>query len=356
MSPACTVHCARQRGAEFMDAVRGGRFLFALVLSHTGTSAIPGITAAGAAPELVRLTPPADAEFIHYGECMSVESVPATPDGKPTPALLTKAALESASIPHVTVDAGCAARPRLPHVWTGLSPGGNILEGPAMSEAEAVRALDAGRTVGRMLAPLADCLVVGESVPGGTTTALAVLRGLGWSQARVSSSMPENPSELKESVAGAALERAGSSEPMRVAAEVGDPMMLFVAGMLGAASPVSRVMLAGGTQMAAVLALAGKLGYDESRTALASTEYVIGDASANLVETVREVSGAPVIGADPGLSSSQVPGLRALSEGFAKEGAGAGGCVAAASLRAGVGPERIREMAEAEYRRAFTGP
>ena len=350
---SCTVRCAPQRGIEFMEAVRGGRFLFALVLSHTETSSIPGITAAGASPELVRLTPAADAEFIHYGECMS-GSVPATPDGKPTPALLTKVALESASIPHVAVDAGCAAPPRLPHVWTGLGPGRNIRDGPAMSESDAARALGAGRTVGRMLAPLADCLVIGESVPGGTTTALAVLRGLGHGSARVSSSMPDNPVALKESVARAAASRAGSADPVRVAAAMGDPMMLFVAGMLGSASAVSRVMLAGGTQMAAVLALAGRLGYDESRTALASTEYVIADPSANLVKTVWSMSGVPVIGADPGLAHSQVPGLRALSEGFAKEGAGAGGCVAAAHLRAGIRPGRMLEMAEAEYRRAFT--
>lgn len=347
------IHCARRRGDEFVEAVRGGRFLFALVLSHTETSSIPGITAAGAAPGLVRLTPPADAEFIHYGQCLSTDSVPATPDGKPTPALITKAALESASIPHLAIDAGCASPPRLPHVWTGLSPGGNIRDGPAMSEAEAVRALDAGRTVGRMLAPLADCLVVGESVPGGTATALAVLRGLGHGSARVSSSMPQNPTELKEAVASAALSRAGR-DPMDVAACAGDPMMLFVAGMLGTASGISRVMLAGGTQMAAILALAGRLGYDASRAAVASTRYVVEDGSANMVETVSRISDVPVLGADPGLAESGIPGLRAFAEGFAKEGAGAGGCVAAAHLRAGIGPDTIRGMAEAEYRRIFT--
>ena len=351
-----SVLCAARRGAEFTDAVRGGRFLFSLVLSHTRTSSIPGITAAGASPELVGLTPPADAEFIHYGQCLSTDSVPATPDGKPTPALITKAALESASIPHVAVDAGCASPPRLPHVWTGLQPGGNVRDGPAMTEADAVRALDAGRTVGRMLAPLADCLVIGESVPGGTTTALAVLRGLGHESARVSSSMPQNPADLKESVARAALARTGSAEPMAVAAGVGDPMILFVAGMLGAASGITRVMLAGGTQMAAVLALAGRLGYDEGRTAVAATRYVEEDGSANLAETVSEVSGVPLICSDPGLGSSEVAGLRAFAEGFAKEGAGAGGCAAAAHLRAGVSSERMRRACEAEYRRAFSAP
>ena len=39
---------------------------------------------------------------------------------------------------------------------------------------------------------LTDCLVIGESIPGGTTTALAVLKALGF-DAKVSSSIPNNP-------------------------------------------------------------------------------------------------------------------------------------------------------------------
>ena len=34
-----------------------------------------------------------------------------TPDGKPTPGLLTKTALESASIPHLTINAGSKIPP-----------------------------------------------------------------------------------------------------------------------------------------------------------------------------------------------------------------------------------------------------
>ena len=46
-----------------------------------------------------------------------------TPDGKPTPALLTKVALESASIPHVVINAGSKINPQLPYIQTELPYG-----------------------------------------------------------------------------------------------------------------------------------------------------------------------------------------------------------------------------------------
>ena len=46
---------------------------------------------AGADPDFLKFTPPADAEFLHYGFCKSIDVIPMTPDGKPTPALLTRA-------------------------------------------------------------------------------------------------------------------------------------------------------------------------------------------------------------------------------------------------------------------------
>ena len=60
---------------------------------------------AGADADFIKFTPAADAEFLHYGSCKSIDMIPMTPDGKPTPALLTKAALESASIPQVIINA-----------------------------------------------------------------------------------------------------------------------------------------------------------------------------------------------------------------------------------------------------------
>lgn len=349
---------------RFCGRVRRGRFLFVLVASYTATCEVPGISCAGAGPEAMRLTPSADAELVHYGYCPSLpgpSAVPATPDGKPTPALLTRAALASASIPHMTVCAGCAAPPRLPYIEAGLPPGGNIATGPAMAEPDVLRAVDYGRIVGRTLAALADCIVIGESVPGGTTTALALMRGLGMGSASTSSSMPENPVALKEQVVAEAMRRAGlpgrRADAFAAAAELGDPMLPTVAGMLGAASESRPVLLAGGTQMAAVLALARASGYDPSNTAVGTTSYVAADRTATLARSVHEASSGsvPVLAVDPGLASSQAGPLAAYSRGFAKEGAGAGGALIAAALRTGAGTGDLRGAIEREYGRVMRG-
>ena len=77
-----------------------------------------------------------------------------------------------------------------------LEHGKNIAKEPALSQEEVRKAVEYGRIIGRFLGASTDCLVVGESVPGGTTTALGVLVGFSVN-ALVSSSMPENPIDLK---------------------------------------------------------------------------------------------------------------------------------------------------------------
>ena len=59
----------------FVESVRGKKFLFALTISHTETCTIPGITIAGATPELAKYTPAADAEFLRYGKCKSIAEI-----------------------------------------------------------------------------------------------------------------------------------------------------------------------------------------------------------------------------------------------------------------------------------------
>lgn len=341
---------ADSRAIPILESIREGRTLFSLVLSYTHTAEIPGITVAGAGPDRMRYTPPADAEYIEYGRCRCIDAIPTTPDGKPTPAVLTRAALLSSGISCIAINAGCPVRPQMPHIDAGLSPGGNILHGPAMTASEAQHAIESGRRTGGKLASLCDCLVIGESIPGGTTTALATLRGLNL-PGRVSSSMPDNPTSLKERVARAALERLGMDDPVSVAAKVADPMILHVCGMLQAASDMSRVVLAGGTQMLAVLALASKMGYDHTRTALATTSYIAGDTAVRLAEMVDAISPVPVLWTDPMLEQSKHAGLQAYAAGFAKEGAGAGGAMVAARAKTGAAPEQMLADIDAEYAR-----
>ena len=347
------IHCNEEKGQEFIKSIDRKHFLFSFVISYTETSEIPGITVAGADPDFIKFTPPADAEFLHYGFCKSIDVIPMTPDGKPTPALLTKTALESASIPQVVINAGSKISPKLPYFETGLPFGRNISVEPGLDQSSVIHAIDYGRIVGRALASCTDCLVIGESIPGGTTTALAVLKGLGV-DARVSSSMPKNPQSLKTEIAERALKRSDSKEPYDVVANAGDPMIPLVAGMLSTASEITNVILAGGTQMAAVLALAKSTGYDKNRVAIGTTSYIIDDSSANFLETVKSISDIPVLSINPKLEGSKFDGLRAYSEGFVKEGVGAGGSMIASILKTGIDSKKLLELIDKEYSRVTT--
>ena len=338
---------------NFFESIKSGKSLFAFVISYTETCEIPGITFAGADKNSIQFTPPADAEYLHYGYCKTIDQIPMTPDGKPTPGLLTKTALESSSIPHLTINAGSKISPQLPFIESGLSFGKNISVQDAMTDSQVSHAVDFGRIVGRSLASLTDCLIIGESIPGGTTTALAVLKAFGF-DAKVSSSIPDNPIELKNSIVESALKRINSDHPYSIVAKVGDPMIPFVAGMLSSASDVSNVMLAGGTQMAAVLASASKIGFDEKNTVIGTTSYVTNDQSANFTELVQKITNIPILSVDPGLKNSQHSGLRAFSEGFVKEGVGAGGSIISSMLKTGNNSEKFLELAEKEYLRLST--
>src|SRR5919197_2205209 len=190
--------------------------VFVCVISYTATSEIPGLTVAGANAELVKYTSPADAEFLYHGHCKCIDAVPATPDGKPTPALITRAALQAAEIPLLVVDAGAKVKPSIPCVSFGLEPGRNITNKNAMDDSMVRQAFEHGELLGKQLAALSDLVVIGESIPGGTTTALAVLSVLGIdARFKVSSSIPEDPHDLKTRVVASAIKRAGGvSSPL----------------------------------------------------------------------------------------------------------------------------------------------
>ncbi|MDH3765729.1 MAG: TIGR00303 family protein, partial [Nitrosopumilus sp.] len=248
---------------------------------------------------------------------------------------------------------GSKIPPQLPFIETDLSFGKNILTQDAMSDSQVSRAVDYGRIVGRSMASLTDCLVIGESIPGGTTTALAVLKAFGFN-AKVSSSIPNNPIVLKNKIVNSALERIDSEHPYSIIAKVGDPMIPFVAGMLSSGSDVSKIMLAGGTQMAAVLAFASKIGFNEKNTIIGTTSYITNDESANFKNLIKEIVDIPAISVNPNLENSQYSGLKAFSEGFAKEGVGAGGSIISSMLKTGNNTTKFLELVEKEYHRLFT--
>ena len=338
----------KQKGLEFIKQTEQKKFIFSLVISYTATSEIPGITIAGEHPDLIKFTGPADAEFIHYGHCKSISVIPMTPDGKPTPALLTKTALEAASISSIVINAGSKVSPKLPFIDMNLDYGKNIGKEPGLSMEEVGKAVEYGRIIGRFLGSSTDCVIIGESIPGGTTTALGVLEGLEI-KGLVSSSMPENPVGLKIQTVKDALKRLQSKDPFEIVSQLGDPMIPTVAGILSTASELSRVILAGGTQMAAVLAFAKSMGFEGKNTALGTTSYVTDDKSANLIETVSQILDIPILIAKLKLAESRISGLRSYAEGFVKEGAGAGGASIACMLKTGIDAKGLLDLTEKEY-------
>ena len=348
-----TCHGNEQNAENFINSLEKKRFTFSLVISYTETSEIPGITIAGADKEFLKFTPPADAEYINYGKCQCIDSIPMSPDGKPTPALLTKVALNTSKIPHFIVNAGSKISPNVTLFDSDLPIGKNISESAALTKDSVSDAVEFGKIIGKSISRSTDCLVIGESIPGGTTTALATLKGFGIDTS-VSSSMQKNPIDLKNKVVSSALKRKQSDDTFEIVAELGDPMIPVCAGMLSTASKDRCVILAGGTQMTAVLAMAKKIGYEKNNTAIGCTSYIIDDKEAQFLETIKQIDDIAVLAIDPMLSNSQFSGLRSYSEGFVKEGAGAGGSLIASVLKTGRSSERLLELIEREYQRIST--
>jgi uncharacterized protein (TIGR00303 family) len=316
--------------------------LFALVVSYTNTSLIPGITAAGQNEDLIKYTSPADAEFLNYGRCKCLDSVPVTPDGMPTPAVITKTALDLSDTPFLVVDAGSVVKPEVPYVSFDMKPGNDIRTGNAVDESYIKKGLEYGEAFGRELAKLSKMVIIGESIPGGTTTALGVLVALGidaWS--KVSSSLPKNPHTLKNMVVKEGMARAGISfgcfenDPVRAIAAVGDPMIPVVTGLAcGISSSGGNVMLAGGTQMTAILAVTRAMNRSLRNLCIGTTCYVANDSSSDIQSITNEIcSDIPIYTVDLHLEDSDRPGLKAFANGFVKDGAGAGGVSILAILK-----------------------
>ena len=304
--------------------------IFICVISHTETSEIPGITIAGANPDLVKFTSAADSEFLYYGHCKCINNIPVTPDGKPTPAIITRTALQLTDIPFLIVDAGSKIKPFIPYVSFGLEPGKNIKFGRAVDINHVRKAFDYGVILGKQLAKSNDLIVIGESIPGGTTTALGVLIALGVdAKFKLSSSMPKNPHSLKNRIVTEGMKKAEicfgglKDDPFKAISLFGDPMIPSVAGLAdGVISSGGRVMLAGGTQMSTVILILKSFQRSLDNICIGTTSYITGDRSSNLVDLIKDV---PIFALDLHMIKSSKPGLQAFAKGFVKEGVGAGG-------------------------------
>ena len=297
---------------------------FVLVAGTTKTARIDGISAAGSDLDLLAHTPSADAELIEYGHLVRAPTLPVSPTGCPTPAAVTRAVRELVGFETLVVDAGLAEPTGAPTVDVGAKPGRDVRRADPVPTAPG--AWVAARELGRALPD--DELVIGETVPGGTTTALGVCRALGV-DLPVSSSLPENPLDLKREVVDAAFEASdlgpgdAASYPELAVRFLGDPVIAVVAGLTaGALESGTAVVLGGGTQMLAAAALVRHAGVADPLT-VATTTYVADDVDVDSTATALDCD---LVVTDPGFEGRDDP-LARYAAGEAKEGAGMGGAL-----------------------------
>lgn len=294
----------------------------------TRTARIEGISAAGADPEVMVHTPSADVEIVAYGRPVRAPVVPVSPSGCPTPAVVTRAVRERLGFDVTVLDAGLARPTGAPTVAVGADPGGDIRDpDPVPAAPEAWRR---ARELGAALPD--EAMFVAETVPGGTTTALGVLRALG-EDAPVSSSLPENPLALKRDVVAEGLESSdlaeggAAGEPVRAVRRMGDPALATVAGFTaGAAAAGTDVTLAGGTQLIAAAALVRHAGVD-APLRLATTSFIAEDVP---VERAARSLGVDPVVTDPAFDAAGHVAMDRFVAGEAKEGVGMGGALALA--------------------------
>jgi uncharacterized protein (TIGR00303 family) len=336
------VHTQASLGLQWMARYRGQRPIYACVLGFTETGVIPGISAAGATPESRRFTAIADAEFLTNGPDKAAQyPLPPLHQGA-SPVFITRAVLQGQFIPTWIANAGLPIVPSVSAIELGGKPARCLSTGAAQEMAIVKHLFKQGLQWGQTLATEAGdgYLILAECVVGGTTTALAVLAGLGVdAQGKVNSSHPVCNHDQKWQLVqqGLALLPCNPT-PWQVLAAVGDPMQAVTAGLMLAASRSCGVLLAGGTQMLAVYALARAIALQSSipwnpkQVMVGTTRWVVEDPTGDTVGLAQEIGQVPLLATGLSFTDSRYPQLRAYEEGFVKEGVGAGGCAIAAHL------------------------
>jgi uncharacterized protein (TIGR00303 family) len=342
------VYTQTAQGHQWLRRYWGRRPRLACILGFTETGLIPGISAAGTTPEQRRTTAIADAEFLYHGALASPQNpLPPLVQGV-SPVLISRAVIAALRLPVLLFNAGLPQAPPVPHIDLAGVPAACLSTGQALPQSVVVSLFNLGISWGRRLSQEADSdyLIIGECVVGGTSTALALLVGLGfpvWGQ--ICSSHATCNHEQKQTLVRQGLSHWSAQatatsriDPLTIVAAVGDPMQAVAAGMAIAASCHGGVMLAGGTQMLAVYALVRaiaqyqRLSWQPQRIVVGTTRWVTDDPTCDAVGVAQQVGDVPLIATQLSFATAKYPPLRQYEAGFVKEGVAAGGCAIAASL------------------------
>jgi len=322
-------------------------FKIFLVIAGTNTSQIPGISAAGINAKSRRITALADAEFLLKGASKDHKYKLPLLNAGVTPALISYVCSKLINVYPVVVPLGIGVKPYFNHLVVedrDLGPSNCLTTGKSMTKERVLNLYERGLTIGKSSK---QPILISESVPGGTTTAQAVMEAFGLRVSNlVGSSLFKAPRELRRKVVQRGLLNANLTNDFNsfdVVASVGDPFQAFSIGLLiGARLANQPVILSGGSQMLAVIVLVlefldvkNKDDFIEN-VFIATTGWLVKDNSLNdLLKLINEKYDVNLVGlASPlNFKSSKYKELKDYELGHVKEGVGAGGISILAFLK-----------------------
>ena len=340
---------------DFLEFLRGKKATFLLSASVTKTCEIPNISQAGI-PGKLYLTPTLDAEFLCTKQVRSMPDIAQTPKGVPTPALITRAVHELKAYSNIEIlDLGLDVVPQINYFKIhdfAIKPSARIDDGAKIS---ALEIFQKGIDFGQNYQINDDYVILAESIPAGTTTANATALGLQYEcEGYFSSSYKNNPSDIKNQTIGKALKRVDlDADLFEILSSVSDNMIIFNAGfILGSRVNNLKIVLAGGTQMAAVLLVINSIlrsmggVIDSSNLALCTTKWINKDENSNIKALLEQLDFPMNAYASTfDFSLSNHPALKLYDEGEAKEGIGCGGALCYASIN-GLTKEQVTKKIE----------
>jgi uncharacterized protein (TIGR00303 family) len=328
------VHTHFTHAQNWLGRFQGYKPAFVCVLGFTATCLIAGISSAGLTAADRQRTAIADAELLSWGRSSRLPSLSAGV----SPAYISRAVVAELQLPLYIFNAGLPHPLTCPHIDLGGIPAQCLTTGRALPYDRVQHLFQQGLHWGKQLA-LYPYVILSECVVGGTTTALAVLTALGYdARDKIGSSHPVCNHEQKWQVVQQGLSKISPPhDPLAIVSALGDPMQIVLAGMVIALSPTVGVLLAGGTQMLAVYALAEHLAqtldlaWHRENIIIGTTRWVAEDPTAQVIALAQQFP-VPFVAGQLCLANSQYPELQAYESGFVKEGVGAGGAVISAHL------------------------
>ncbi len=192
--------------------ISGAKADFCLCAGFYGDRADSRHFGGGSNPRDRQYTAIADAEFLWNGPQLQPQYPLPPLDVGASPVLISRAIVEAQEIPVYLFNAGLPQAPAVPSIDLGGAPARCLSSGNAMDLETTEYLLEQGLRWGEKLASenSNSYVVLGECVVGGTTTALAVLTGLGFAASgKINSSHPICNHEQKWQLVEAGLRKAG---------------------------------------------------------------------------------------------------------------------------------------------------